>query len=456
MLNDEMLPTNRVALNQRPSSVRFGVLVLVAAASSSAYLTRHCIAVANTTIQDELGIDESRMGWVLGAFSAGYFLCQVPGGWLGNRIGTRAALSTLSTLWSLFTIWSAAVMSFVPLMASRMAFGLAQAGLVPNSARIIHDWFPLQKRGIYSATIGASMSIGGAVTMGLTAWLMTDFHWREIFRMYSLVGIVWAIVFYAFFRTRPEQHPWVNEAEISLIEGREQTCEIESSGRQNSGSIESNQQVDDQPVTPAEKPRLIPFRSIGGLCAQSFFRAAGFGLFVSWFPAYLEYRYDVSREQAGTMAMYPLVAKIVGALFGGLLVDFLLKQTGSKRISRCGVAVVALGSCGLLMACSTWTSSASMFVALMSVGVGFSGLGNPPSWTAGMDVGGRHTAVMMGIQNMCGTVGGFTMPVVLGYLIGNIKQTGGDWNLVIYFVAAIFMAGAVCWLAVNPNEEIQV
>ena len=77
----------------RPTYVRFGVLLLIGFASSSAYLTRHCMAVANTTIQKELGFDNTDMGLVMGAFSVGYFFCQVPGGWLGDRIGSRRALS---------------------------------------------------------------------------------------------------------------------------------------------------------------------------------------------------------------------------------------------------------------------------------------------------------------------------------------------------------------------------
>ena len=87
-----------------PSFVRFGVLIFLAMAASSAYLTRHCIAVANTQIQEDLQFSPDQMGWILAAFSAGYFFCQIPGGWLGNRIGNRAAFALISTLWSLFTV----------------------------------------------------------------------------------------------------------------------------------------------------------------------------------------------------------------------------------------------------------------------------------------------------------------------------------------------------------------
>ena len=178
-------------LDGRPSRVRYGVIALLGLAAGSAYLTWHAIAVANTTIQDELGIDDRRLGWVLGSFALGYFLCQM----LGNRLGNHAALALISSLWSLLTVWTSAVTAYVPLAASRVVFGMAQAGLVPISAKIINDWFPVARRGVCSSVIGASMSIGGVVAMGLIAWLMNYLDWRVIFHIYSLVGILWATAF---------------------------------------------------------------------------------------------------------------------------------------------------------------------------------------------------------------------------------------------------------------------
>ena len=71
----------------RPTSVRYMVLAAVALASTSAYLTRYCISVANTTIEAELGLTPSQMGWVFSAFNIGYLFFQVPGGALGTPGG---------------------------------------------------------------------------------------------------------------------------------------------------------------------------------------------------------------------------------------------------------------------------------------------------------------------------------------------------------------------------------
>ena len=70
-----------------PLRLRIGVLVMVALASSSAYLTRHCLAVANTTIQAELNLNSEQMGYVFSLFALGYMIFQIPGGAIGLRCG---------------------------------------------------------------------------------------------------------------------------------------------------------------------------------------------------------------------------------------------------------------------------------------------------------------------------------------------------------------------------------
>jgi nitrate/nitrite transporter NarK len=138
-----------------------------------------------------------------------------------------------------------------------------------------------------------------------------------------------------------------------------------------------------------------------------------------------------------------------------VLVDAVLTVTGNRWLSRSGIAFLSLALCGGLTFLASMTERPGLFIALMSAGSLLSGLANPPAWAATMDVAGRYTAVIVGAMNMAGTIGGFCMPVVLGYLIGDIKKTGGDWNLVIYFVTAIYVAGALSWLVVDPNDSAE-
>ena len=58
------------------------------------YVDRANLAVASAHIQEEFGISKAEMGYVFSAFARLYTLCQIPGGWFLDRVGS--GLPTLS------------------------------------------------------------------------------------------------------------------------------------------------------------------------------------------------------------------------------------------------------------------------------------------------------------------------------------------------------------------------
>lgn len=444
--NKPSLPEESGQLEERPTRVRWFVLAIVAFAASSAYLTRHCISAANTTIAKELDLTDTQMGTVMSAFALGYMLFQVPTGWLGNRFGTRFAFALSSIVWSLCNIWSSVAAGLGMLTASRFGLGIFQAGLAPISAKILRDWMPLRSFGMSSAAIGASMSVGGAFTMWLTGWLLdpagNNLDWRTIFFAYSFVGIIWAVGFAWFFRTRPEDHPRVNQEELKQIRDLPEKPDPSADGAEG-----------DSPRALSAKT-LLRSLSMWGLCLQSFCRSAGYSFFVTWFFAFLEYVYGIDKATAGFYNSLPLIAVVTGSLAGGIIVDGLFRVTGSKIMSRSGTAFVALTVCGTLTMVSAWTSEAWQLSAVIAVGALFAGIGNPAAWAATLDLGGRHVAVVMGVMNMTGCLAGVVLPVLLGNWFEEIKQSGGEWDSVIYLHAGFYFCGALCWLVIKPNRSL--
>lgn len=453
-----------------PTVVRWTVLILVAFASVSAYLTRYGISAANTTIQQDLQFNDTQMGQLMSAFFLGYLLFQIPTGWLGNFIGTRAAFSLLAVMWSLCNLWSAIGSAFALLWITRFSVGMFQAGLVPVSAKVVADWMPVRSRGFSSALINAAMSVGAAFAMWLTGTMLTNqFSWRTIFVVSSIVGIVWAVVFALYFRTFPQDHSGVNAAELKLIQDVEnkQTakaadsiCQVENHNAAAVSQAETAE-VRLNPTTEQkwtdQKPmiwRMVSSVGLWGICGQSFFRAAGYTFFVTWFFAFLEYAYGISKVQAGVLNSLPLVATVVGGLAGGVMVDSLLTLTGSRWISRSGSAAVVLAISGLLTAAAAWTTSATQLSLVIAAAALFSGLSGPAAWAATIDIGGRHTAIVMGVMNMAGGLAGVVLPTILGGWFTSIREAGGNWNSVIYLHAGFYILGAVCSLSIDSNQEV--
>src|SRR5262245_32426322 len=114
---------------QHPTRVRFVVLAVLCSLAFLTYLDRFNI----TQVQDDVARDlrfgelsaadeaavsgspEERQkrvraqtlryqGWMFSAFLLGYLLLEVPGGWLGDRLGARAVLAGIVVFWSAFTL----------------------------------------------------------------------------------------------------------------------------------------------------------------------------------------------------------------------------------------------------------------------------------------------------------------------------------------------------------------
>ena len=71
----------------------------------------------------------------------------------------------------------------------------------------------------------------------------------------------------------------------------------------------------------------------------------------------------------------------------------------------------------------------------------------PISWGACVEIGGSYTATVAASMNMLGNLAGFVAPVVGGIIL---ERTGGNWNIVIYTMAAAAIVSALCWLFLDP------
>src|SRR5919197_4384622 len=107
-----MNPTS--VLTPRPTRVRFIVLTFICTLSLLTYLDRICIARVRKDIQEELLLSDFQMGLVFSAFTLGYLLFEVPGGWMGDHWGSRRVLTRIVLCWSLFTALTGGVGPFAP------------------------------------------------------------------------------------------------------------------------------------------------------------------------------------------------------------------------------------------------------------------------------------------------------------------------------------------------------
>jgi MFS family permease len=414
--------------------VRYQVLAFTVALAAVTYLDRVCIAHADVTaaIKRELGLSDQQMSLVFSAFTLAYALFEMPTGAWGDRVGTRRVLTRIVVWWSSFTIATAAAFNYASLLAIRFLFGAGEAGAFPNVTRTFSRWFPVVERGTAQGIFFAGAHLGGGLTPIAVSALLAYLPWRAVFVVFGAVGFVWAAGWFAWFRDDPAAHPAVNALERDYI----------TAGR----ALGAPHAHD-----PGVFLRVLSDWNMIALCLMYFTQAYGFYFNITWLPTYLARDRGITAARYGVLAAVlaglPLILSAAADVVGGLTTDRITRARG-LRAGRCGVGFVSLAVAGtslILGATARDAIASALLIALAGAAASFL-LGS--CWGVCQDIAGPHAGLVAGCMNTAGQVGAVLSPVVLPLF--------KDPTVPLCLAGALYLAGALCWLLVDPNRPIRV
>ncbi len=429
MANSEVNPSEPTPA--RPTWVRHEVLLLLTLAAAIAYLTRNAVSVAESTIRDDVGFSIRQSGWLMSAFFWCYAALQVPCGTVASRFGSKLAMLVFVAMGSFAALLIGGAPVFWLLLVAQVLMGAAQAGMFPVSCFSLSHWVPLAHRSFACGMLAAGMQVGAIVAALSTGSLMEAMDWRWVFVLFAVPGFLWLWVFWLSFRNRPEQHPYVNDEELALIR-----------------ADGSNDVGPENPPIPWDK--ILLNVSLWFLCGQQMCRAAGYMFFASWFPTFLQKTQGVSVKDSGYLQALVYAGSLAGALFGGMLTDWIWRRTGSVKLSRNGVGAAFLLGCALLILSAWFVKSTLLAVLLLSVGALFASMAGPCALAATIDIGGKHVPQVYGSMNMAGNFAAASCPI----LVAELFSWSSNWTIVLLVFALIYLMGACCWVMVDCDQRI--
>ena len=414
--------------SSRPTHVRHVVLGLTVAAYMITYMDRQVLATTRPAIMEELGISLVAMGWVTFAFRMAYALFQVPGGWLGDTIGARRALTMVVSWWSAFTALTALAWSAASMIVIQVFFGLGEAGAFPIATRSLSRWMRPTERGFAQGITHAGSRLGGAITPPIVALAIVPFFgWRAAFYAFGVLGVIWSAVWFYYYRDTPEEHSGVNQAERELIAG--------GIKRKGMGSVPWRQ--------------ILSHGNLWVLSVMYFFYNYNLNVYQDWFPTYLRQSKGMTLAQMGIYASLPLTAGVIGDLAGGWFSDIVLRRTGNVNLARRWVAIA-----GFLLSAAATVPAVLAHDPKVSVAcycVAFFGL----EWTVGiswavtLDIGGDYAGSVSAVMNMLGNIGGAVAATVVTYTAARY-----GWNVPFLMTAGLCLIAAVLYLKIDASRKV--
>jgi sugar phosphate permease len=419
-----------VNANETPTRARHVALTFVVLLGLITYLDRVAISVGAAEIRRDLGLSLVEMGWALSVFGWAYAVFEIPGGWLGDRIGPRRVLTRIVLWWSFFTAFTGWAWSASSLIATRALFGAGEAGAFPNLTRILTTWLPSRERERAQALLWLATRVSGAFTPSLVAMLIAWGSWRRAFEIFGVIGLLWAVPFWFWYRDDPTRHTGVNPAELQLLPPPRESA-----------------------VAHEGVPWRVVFSSpsVWLLSLQYMCLAYGWWFYINWLPTYLREARGTSLKMGALLAGLPLLLGGVGCLVSAAVIPRLARTTSVARARR---IVAVTGFIGASASIFVFTKIDDPVRAMFVLGMAgfFNDFVMPAAWAGTMDVGGRYAGTVSGAMNMMGSIAGAASVVVVGYLL---TLTAQNWTLTFLISAAIYLLGAVCWLFLDSHTPLE-
>ncbi|HEY5392686.1 MAG TPA: MFS transporter [Hanamia sp.] len=426
--------------SQKPTRIRFAILAGIFINVVINYMDRSNISVAAPMITEEFHLSTVQLGYIFSAFGWTYALLQIPGGILTDRFGPRIIYTFSLVLWSVVTIAQGFAKGFASLFGLRMAIGVFEAPSYPTNNRIVTSWFPDKERASAIGVYTSGQFIGLAFLAPVLTALEQYAGWKGLFIITGIVGIIWGISWYFFYRD-PADSSRVNEAELKYIE-------------EGGGLVDEKKNLDKAKPAPFQwndLKEVFSHKKLWGIYLGQFAVGSTLWFFLTWFPTYLVKYRHINFIKSGFLSSLPFLAAFVGILLAGFLSDYMIKKGVSMSVARKTPIIT-----GLLLSMSiigaNYVSSPALIILFMCIaffGNGFASI----TWVFVSTLAPKHLVGLTGgVFNFIGGLAGIIVPAAIGYIVSDSNFTPA-----IILITVIAALGAICYIfLVGKVERVEV
>jgi MFS family permease len=335
-------------------------------------------------------------------------------------LGVRKGYLVSIFIWALFTLISPFAGGMVLLLVFRFILGASEGPLFSLKTMYINEWFRDGERGKPNALASVGASLGLAIGVPLTTYLVYSFNWHVSFYVIGLLNLVVGVPLIWFCLSK-------NRGPVFL---EQQTSKVEPESETAKKAVPPLQRLANTFRLAITTPGL-GWMILVQICHQSYLWGTS-----SWLPSYLLQEKGFSIKAMGAIASMPFVVSLCAGLYGGYIVDRIPKNKMAAMFVFGGIATAVTVTCAI-------KAQAPMTTALLLIlANAFWGMQSPAIPTIiQLAADKRSVGSAYGIMNGMGNLVSSFMPAAMGALIGLYGGFSAGFSLVIGAEAMVVICG---------------
>lgn len=385
---------------------------------------------------DKFEWDAYQQNLMLGSFFWGYLLTELPGGRLAEVIGGRRVFGYSMLFASVLTLLTpiAAYTNYIAVVILRAVLGFFLGASWPAIHPLTAVWIPPMDRSKFIANMMAS-SLGAAIAMPICGFLIATIGWQSVFYFTGGLALLWSVIWFLVVFETPATHPRITAEERNEIES----------------AINAG--------VKHKKPTYVPWKSIftsapvWAIILTHGASVFGFFTVVNQLPTYMKYILNFNIKENGLLSSLPYLGKYVMAVLSSYLADH-LRKTGAltTTATRKIFTAFAVMTPGFLMIVQVYMGeNRSWAVAIFTLALFLNGAVTAGYLGNGLDIAPNFSGTIFGMANTLSSFGGFVSAYMVGVLT-NDNQTYGQWQIVFWILAIIYIVGSLAYLIMGSGE----
>ncbi|KVH72798.1 hypothetical protein WJ41_12660 [Burkholderia ubonensis] len=397
------------------SRYRWAVCGLLFLATVINYMDRQILGLLAPMLQHDIGWTQVQYGRIVMAFSAFYAIGLLGFGRVVDWLGTRVSYALAMLFWSIAAMLHAAVGSVTGFAFVRALLGIGEGGNFPAAIKTTAEWFPRRERALATGIFNSGANIGAVFAPAIIPAIALAYGWRAAFVIIGAVGLLWLVVWLAFYRPADPQ-----ALSRAFDEPRDE-AELLDAANANAGAPGWGM--------------LLRKRETWAFLIGKFLTDPVWWFYLFWLPKWLNESRGMDMQHIGLPLVCIYALTTVGSIGGGWISSTMLRSGWSVNAAR-KTAMLICACCVLPIAFVSQIQN--LWVAVLIVGLAAAA---HQGWSANLFTTAsdmfprRAVASVVGIGGMAGSIGGVLFSEVIGQVL---QRTGHYWVL--------FAIGALAYL----------